>query len=234
MSDRKLLLDLGGTNLRAGLGSTDTFHIEDISKTRVDKNEEIFEVIRSYIKKDNIKEIIFSAAGPRSTNKVSMTNRSLEINGTSIEDEFKVSRCDMLNDWESIGYCLPLLNDEDFIQLKEGQRNPEETSIAIGPGTGLGFSILRYINNTPYVFATELGNTKSFNDYLFERFELEPSNDFSVLESFLSGTGIQKIYRSISGEDVSSEDIVDSYGDNKKATQLLNNFVELSVEFLQI
>ena len=107
-----------------------------------------------------------------------MTNRSLEISGTSIEDEFKVSRCDMLNDWESIGYCLPLLNDEDFIQLKEGQRNPEETSIAIGPGTGLGFSILRYINNTPYVFATELGNTKSFNDYLFERFELEPSNDF--------------------------------------------------------
>ena len=76
-----------------------------------------------------------------------MTNRSLEISGTSIEDEFKVSRCDMLNDWESIGYCLPLLNDEDFIQLKEGQRNPEETSIAIGPGTGLGFSILRYINN---------------------------------------------------------------------------------------
>ena len=224
MSDRKLLLDLGGTNLRAGLGSTDTFLIDDISKTRVDKNEEIFEVIRSYIKKDNIKEIIFSAAGPRSTNKVSMTNRSLEISGTSIEDEFKVSRCDMLNDWESIGYCLPLLNDEDFIQLKGGQRNPEETSIAIGPGTGLGFSILRYINNTPYVFATELGNTKSFNDYLFKRFELEPSNDFSVLESFLSGTGIQKIYRSISGEDVSSEDVVDSYGDDKKATQLLNNF----------
>ena len=92
MSDRKLLLDLGGTNLRAGLGSTDTFLIDDISKTRVDKSEEIFEVIRSYLKKDNIKEIIFSVAGPRSTNKVSMTNRSLQINGTSIEDEFKVSR----------------------------------------------------------------------------------------------------------------------------------------------
>ena len=224
MSDRKLLLDLGGTNLRAGLGSVDTLLIDDISKTKVDKDEEIFKVIRSYVEKNNIKEIIFSAAGPRSINKVSMTNRSLEINGTHIEDEFNVSRCDILNDWESIGYCLPLLKDEDFIQLKGGQRNPKETSVAIGPGTGLGFSILRYVNDIPYVFATELGNTKSFNDYLLNIFKLKPCNDFSVLESFLSGTGIQKIYKSISGESMPTEDIVDSYGDNKLATELLNNF----------
>ena len=46
-----------------------------------------------------------------------MTNRSLEISGTSIEDEL-TSRCDMLNDWESIGYCSSLLNDEDLFSSR--------------------------------------------------------------------------------------------------------------------
>ena len=57
MSDRKLLLDL--VELTYERSRVLIHSIEDISKTRVDKNEEIFEVIRSYIKKDNIKEIIF-------------------------------------------------------------------------------------------------------------------------------------------------------------------------------
>ena len=48
----------------------------------------------------------------------------------------------MLNDWESIGYRLPLLNDEDFIH-QGGPKKLEETSIAIGPGNRLGFSIWR-------------------------------------------------------------------------------------------
>ncbi len=221
---KKLLLDLGGTNLRAGIGDAKDLSIIDVSKTKVSSNEEIFNVIKDYTKDENLNEIIFSAAGPRHDNVVSMTNRSLELDGNVIQNTFKVNRCDMLNDWESIGYCLPLLNQDDFILLKGGNREPKKTSIAIGPGTGLGVSILRHINQIPYVFATELGNTKSFNNYLNQQFQIQNTSDFKVLENYLSGTGIQKIYKSISGISLSSEQIVDAYNLDKTATFVIDNF----------
>jgi glucokinase len=74
------------------------------------------------------------------------------------------------------------------------------------------------------VFATELGNAKSFNNYLREVFAIDDQNNFPVLESFLSGTGIAKIYQAKSGLLKTSEEIVDSYGSDDLATDMLNNF----------
>ena len=94
MIRKKLLLDLGGTNLRAGIGDAKDLSIIDVSKTKVSSNEEIFNVIKDYTKDENLNEIIFSAAGPRHENVVSMTNRSLELDGNVIQNTFKVNRCD--------------------------------------------------------------------------------------------------------------------------------------------
>ena len=63
------------------------------------------------------------------------------------------------------GYCLPLLNESDLVAIKSGIEIPIKR-LGGGPVTGLGFSILRYINQVPYVFATGLGNAKSFNNYM--------------------------------------------------------------------
>ena len=233
MNTETLLIDLGGTNLRAGAGDTSSMTISDIQKIKVHTNKDIFDALNEINSKNNYEEIILSAAGPVSENKISMTNRELEISATDLEKELNVKECHLLNDWESIGYSLPLMTKNDFNVIKSGNMDNSQTCLAIGPGTGLGFSVLRHVGNVPYVYPTELGNTRSYNDHLSNLFKIGNSKNFIVLENYLSGTGIKKIYAEKSGKNLTTEEIVSLYLEDDLATFILNNFVVALNNILQ-
>ena len=225
LNTETLLIDLGGTNLRAGTGDTSSMTISDIQKIKVVTNEDIFDALHDINSKSNYEEVVISAAGPVSENKISMTNRDLELKATDLEKKLNVKQCHLLNDWESIGYSLPLMTKNDFKVIKNGNTDNSQTCLAIGPGTGLGFSVLRHVGNVPYVYPTELGNARSYNDHLSNLFEIDNSKNFIVLEDYLSGTGIKKIYAEKSGQNLTTEEIVSGYLDDDLATFVLNNFV---------
>ena len=145
MNTETLLIDLGGTNLRAGTGDTSSMTISDIQKIKVVTNEDIFDALHDINSKSNYEEVVISAAGPVSENKISMTNRDLELKATDLEKKLNVKQCHLLNDWESIGYSLPLMTKNDFKVIKNGNMDNSQTCLAIGPGTGLGFSVLRHV-----------------------------------------------------------------------------------------
>ena len=233
MNTETLLIDLGGTNLRAGAGDTSSMTISNIQKIKVDTNKDIFDALNEISSKNNYEEIVISAAGPVSENKISMTNRELEISAADLEKELNVKECHLLNDWESIGYSLPLMTKNDFNVIKSGNMDNSQTCLAIGPGTGLGFSVLRHVGNVPYVYPTELGNARSYNDHLSNLFEISNSKNFIVLEDYLSGTGIKKIYAEKSGENLTTEEIVSLYLEDDLATFVLNNFVVALNNILQ-
>ena len=233
MNTETLLIDLGGTNLRAGAGDKRSMTISDIQKIKVDTNKDIFDALNEISSKNNYEEIVISAAGPVSENKISMTNRKLEISAADLEKELNVKECHLLNDWESIGYSLPLMTKNDFNVIKSGNMDNSQTCLAIGPGTGLGFSVLRYVGNVPYVYPTELGNARSYNDHLSNLFEISNSKNFIVLEDYLSGTGIKKIYAEKSGKNLTTEEIVSLYLEDDLATFVLNNFVVALNNILQ-
>ena len=233
MNTETLLIDLGGTNLRAGAGDTSSMTISDIQKIKVDTNKDIFDALNEISSKNNYEEIVISAAGPVSENKISMTNRELEISAADLEKELNVKECHLLNDWESIGYSLPLMTKNDFNVIKSGNMDNSQTCLAIGPGTGLGFSVLRHVGNVPYVYPTELGNARSYNDHLSNLFKIGNSKNFIVLENYLSGTGIKKIYAEKSGKNLTTEEIVSLYLEDDLATFVLNNFVVALNNILQ-
>lgn len=233
MNTETLLIDIGGTNLRAGAGNKNSMTISDIQKIKVDSNKDIFDVLHEINSKNNYKEIVISAAGPVSENKISMTNRNLEINATDLEKELNVNECLLLNDWESIGYSLPLMTDKDFKAIKSGQLDNNQTCLAIGPGTGLGFSVLRFVGNTPYVYSTEFGNARSYNAHLSNLFEITNTENFIVLEDYLSGTGIKKIYAAKSGKNLTTEEILSSYQKDDLATFIIDNFMVAMSNLLQ-
>ena len=233
MNTETLLIDLGGTNLRAGAGDTCSMTISDIQKIKVDSNKDIFDALNEISSKNNYEEIVISAAGPVSENKISMTNRELEISAADLEKELNVKECHLLNDWESIGYSLPLMTKNDFNVIKSGNMDNSQTCLAIGPGTGLGFSVLRHVGNVPYVYPTELGNARSYNDHLSNLFKIGNSENFIVLEDYLSGTGIKKIYAEKSGKNLTTEEIVSLYSVDDLATFILNNFVVALNNILQ-
>ena len=89
------------------------------------------------MKDQNIKHIVFSVAGPKVNQSISMTNRDFEIDEKIILKKFGLDSCHILNDWESIGHGLSLFDTKEmsFINKCDGFN---QTSLVIGPGTGLG------------------------------------------------------------------------------------------------
>ena len=117
------------------------------------------------------------------------------------------------------------MTSEDISTVKDGDIKSCQTSIAIGPGTGLGFSLLTYVDGKPHIHATELGNTRSRNPYLADAFKITNTEDFKVLEDYISGTGLRKIYKSRTGEEKTAEEILSSYDSDKYSKEIVDTFV---------
>ena len=150
-----------------------------------------------------------------------MTNRDFTLDASSILQKFDISSCHILNDWESIGYSLSLLDSDDISQIVPGEAF-NNTALIIGPGTGLGAAL---VVNDNIVLPTEIGNSMLSIDSLMVNSTLKNSTDFNVMEDLISGRGISNIYRHFSGIDKSPENILLTYQDDKFARKCIAQFL---------
>lgn len=66
-----------------------------------------------------------------------MTNLGWEINAATIKSKFGIPAT-VLNDFEAVGYGVPVLNDADVLKLHDVPREDQGPIAVLGPGTGLG------------------------------------------------------------------------------------------------
>ena len=222
-SDKKvLLIDIGGTNIRTATADIGSNVINNASKQNLDCLDSFDEIIQNLLSKDqNIKHIVFSVAGPKVHQSISMTNRDFEIDEQIILKKFDLDSCHILNDWESIGHGLSLFNTNEmtFINKCDGFN---QTSLVIGPGTGLGAALV--IENK-IVLPTEIGNCLLTLPKLFEDFEPADIEKFNIIESILSGGGLKNIYEIFSNQEKSSEQIVSSFKNDEFSQKAINFFL---------
>ena len=222
-SDKKvLLIDIGGTNIRIATADIGSNEINNASKQNLDCLDSFDEIIQNLLSKyQNIKHIVFSVAGPKVHQSISMTNRDFEIDEKIILKKFDLDSCHILNDWESIGHGLSLFNTNEmtFINKYDGFN---QTSLVIGPGTGLGAA--QVIENK-IVLPTEIGNCLLTLPKLFEDFEPADIEKFNIIESILSGGGLKKIYEIFSNQEKSSEEIVSSFNNDEFSQKAINFFL---------
>ena len=222
-SDKKvLLIDIGGTNIRTATAKIGSNEINNASKQNLDCLDSFDQIIQNLLSKDqNIRHIVFSVAGPKLHQSISMTNRDFEIDEKIILKKFNLDSCHILNDWESIGYGLSLFNANEmsFINKCDGFN---KTSLVIGPGTGLGAALV--IANK-IVLPTEIGNSSLTLPKLFEDFEPAVIENFNIIESIISGGGLKKIYEIFSNQEKSSEEIVSSFNNDESSQKAINFFL---------
>ena len=222
-SDKKvLLIDIGGTNIRTATAYIGSNDINNASKQNLDCLDSFNEIIQNLLSKyQNIKHIVFSVAGPKVHQSISMTNRDFEIDEQIILKKFDLDSCHILNDWESIGHGLSLFNTNEmtFINKCDGFN---QTSLVIGPGTGLGAALV--IENK-IVLPTEIGNCLLTLPKLFEDFERADIEKFNIIESILSGGGLKNIYEIFSNQEKSSEQIVSSFKNDEFSQKAINFFL---------
>ena len=216
-----LLIDLGGTNVRHAFFTKNT--LSNISKEKI-SDDDFIPFLQRLIdeQKSEIDYLVIAAAGPNNHVSINLTNRNLLIEANELTSKLGLKKCLLLNDWEAVAHSLKELTKKSLLKIKNGTPSNENT-LLIGPGTGLGVTLI--INNQ--IIPTEFGNTLSPTKNMLENFGLEKNEEFLSLESILSGPGMEKLYKEKFGKKLSSERIIScALAGNNDEFFIVDNFLK--------
>ena len=217
--NKLLLIDIGGTNMRYATAYSDSDEMSSINK-KVFNEATFYENLEELIKEHNINTLIMSVAGPKIDNSITMTNKNFSFNQDNIKEKFKLKECYLLNDWESIAHSYSYIKES--IKIIQDGKTYNNNLLFFGPGTGLGAAF----SMNEVVLPTELGNTKNFIESLKKNFK-NVTFEASRLEDIISGSGISKIYETLTHEKLSAEDIFEKFLDKEPdALFVINGFIK--------
>lgn len=217
--NKLLLIDIGGTNMRYATAYSDSDEISSINKKAFNETT-FYENLEELIKEHNINTLIMSVAGPKIDNSITMTNKNFSFNQDNLKEKFKLKECYLLNDWESIAHSYSYIKES--IKIIQDGKTYNNNLLFFGPGTGLGAAF----SMNEVVLPTELGNTKNFIESLKKNFK-NVTFEASRLEDIISGSGISKIYETLTHEKLSAEDIFEKFLDKEPdALFVINGFIK--------
>ena len=217
--NKLLLIDIGGTNMRYATAYSDSDEMSSINK-KVFNEATFYENLEELIKEHNINTLIMSVAGPKIDNSITMTNKNFSFNQDNLKKKFKLKECYLLNDWESIAYSYGYIKES--IKIIQNGKTYNNNLLFLGPGTGLGAAF----SMNEVVLPTELGNTKNFIESLKKNFK-NVTFEASRLEDIISGSGISKIYETLTHEKLSAEEIFKKFLDKEPdALLVINGFIK--------
>ena len=222
-----LLIDLGGTNVRHAFFINNA--LSKISKEKISDNEFIPFITKLMNGAEcKIEYLVVAAAGPNNQGFINLTNRNLLINSSELEATFNLKKCLLLNDWEAVAFSLSEMKKKSFLSIK-GNVPSNKNTLLIGPGTGLGVTLI--IDDQ--IIPTEFGNVFSTTKSMMESFGIERSEKFLSLENILSGPGIEMLYEEKFGKKLSSEKIITlALERNEDALFIVNNFLKTLITII--
>ena len=222
-----LLIDLGGTNVRHAFYINNA--LSKISKEKI-SDKEFIPFITKLLNgaESNIEYLVVAAAGPNNQDFINLTNRNLLINSSELEAALNLKKCLLLNDWEAVAFSLSEMEKKSFLSIK-GNVPSNKNTLLIGPGTGLGVTLI--IDDQ--IIPTEFGNVLSATKSMMESFGIEKSEKFLSLENVLSGPGIEMLYEEKFGKKLSSEKIITlALERNEDALFIVNNFLKTLISII--
>ena len=222
-----LLIDLGGTNVRHAFFINNA--LSKISKEKI-SDKEFIPFITKLLNgaESNIEYLVVAAAGPNNQDFINLTNRNLLINSSELEAALNLKKCLLLNDWEAVAFSLSEMEKKSFLSIKSNVPSNKNT-LLIGPGTGLGVTLI--IDDQ--IIPTEFGNVLSATKSMMESFGIERSEKFLSLENILSGPGIEMLYEEKFGKKLSSEKIITlALERNEDALFIVNNFLKTLISII--
>ena len=222
-----LLIDLGGTNVRHAFFINNA--LSKISKEKI-SDKEFIPFITKLLNgaESKIEYLVIAAAGPNNQGFINLTNRNLLINSSELEATLNLKKCLLLNDWEAVAFSLSEMEKKSFLSIK-GNVPSNKNTLLIGPGTGLGVTLI--IDDQ--IIPTEFGNVLSTTKSMMESFGIERSEKFLSLENILSGPGIEMLYEEKFGKKLSSEKIITlALERNEDALFIVNNFLKTLITII--
>ncbi len=211
---RKTLLvaDVGGTHCTLALARAEKgrislfFRAKYASQTIKDFPRLVQQVVNSAHRKYRLQvsRACFAGAGPVSPNgkSIKITHLPWSIEAEKIKKVTGLADVLLINDFDAVAYGIEAVPKKDIVPIKEGTALSGAPRAVLGPGTGLGKSILIYNQEkkTYFPISSEGGHASAALE-TEEEFELarfiQQQNKSPIIawEDVVSGKGIVNIYR---------------------------------------
>ncbi len=204
MSEAVLVGDVGGTNCRfafAELSAQGTIDLHHSERFSVKDFPDFNTAVNSYLVSQAIKpaRAAFAFAGPKFDDEIKMTNIDWIVSESDLRKTFGFETVVVLNDFVAMANGATVVPDDGFEVLMPGKVNYNKPVAVLGPGTGLGISLI-VPGNPLRILPTEGGHVSFSPQNELERdvllHQLNETSYVSV-ESLISGPGLLRLYNAI-------------------------------------
>ena len=198
--------DIGGTKTVLALFSRDGGPHQPLIVGRYSSTEfgSLAQIVANFIAIHNATPLAasFGVAGPVQKGKVLVTNLPWEVDADVLSQTLDDVPVYLLNDLEAIAYAVPMLEEDDLVMLKSGERDATGPIAIVAPGTGLGEAYLFWDGNRYQPIPSEGGHT-DFAPATALELELlaylQPRLGHVSYERVCSGLGIPNLYKFLRG-----------------------------------
>jgi glucokinase len=199
-----LVGDIGGTNARLGLVTTEGNEVFGIERMSNKDFPDLKDVVMHYLSKAQCivypKKACFAVASPVAGDHISFTNNSWSFSVQNLKCQLGLESLTVINDFEAVARSIPYLGPRELMKVGEGQALSHQAIAVLGAGTGLGMAALVPAHPKPLPLATEGGHASfAALDAVEEhiRHFLLEKHGFVSNEDLLSGAGLVNIYQAL-------------------------------------
>jgi glucokinase len=160
VSAPRLLVDLGGTNVRCALQRA-AGPAEQVVKMKVAEHTGLAAALAAYLdtaEGPRPASAAVAVAAPVTGDKVELTNASWAFSRKGLRDELQLESLHIVNDFTAIAMGLPDLGGEHLLAVGGGKAVAGAPMGVLGPGTGLGVSGLLPVGDRWLALAGEGGH----------------------------------------------------------------------------
>lgn len=211
-----LVGDIGGTNSNFGIAQTINGELMLVSSVHIKSKEitnfsNVVKDILTYLEQTynmTISNACFAVAGPVSPEQAwcKPTNLNITIDAQDILHTTQLKDVVIVNDFEVVGYGIEKIDPQDIITIQQGTHYKHGTKAILGAGTGLGKSIMHWVESkNSYIAVASEGGHADFAAQTQQDLDLinyikknEPNLCTISWEHLLSGNGIGRIFNFVS------------------------------------
>ncbi|HYG63615.1 MAG TPA: glucokinase [Thermoanaerobaculia bacterium] len=145
-----------------------------------------------------VRAAAFGIAGPVLDNRAETTNLTWVIDGPGLAKETGIPRVLLINDLVATAEGIPLLGEDEVVTLQPGAAGAHGNRVLIAAGTGLGMSLLPWVDGRWVPVASEGGHADfaprdADEEGLLRHLQARLGGRVSV-ERVVSGPGLFNIY----------------------------------------
>ena len=201
----KLIADVGGTNIRLATVTDDG--ITDIEKFQCVEFVSIQAAIEHYFserKDKTFTSACIAIAGPVNQEVIKFSNNDWAFTRSGLQNNLGLEHLFVINDFTAVAHSLPVLKEEQIIQIGTGTPVQNGNVAVFGPGTGLGVEHITQTTSGWQTLDGEGGHVDfapvDETDVIIWRY-LQTQYGRASAEEVMSGRGIVNVYKALAQAD---------------------------------